>query len=52
MKMLLKVSVSRDGEFISEEFIDDGQDHSKDIDQTCKLWAKEMAKEFQRGESL
>lgn len=51
--MLLKVSVSRDGEFISEELINDSQDHSKDIDQICKFWAKEIAKDFQgRGESL
>jgi hypothetical protein len=53
MKMLLKVSVSRDGEFISEKLINDSKDHSKDIDQICKLWAKEMAKDFQgKGESL
>ena len=51
--MLLKVSVSREGEFISEELINDNQDRSKDIDQICKLWAKEIAKDFQRkGESL
>ena len=50
--MLLKVSVSRDGEFISEELIDDGKDHSKCMEQEYKLWAKEIAKDFQRGESL
>lgn len=41
--MLLCISLTRDGEYIGEKYVDDGKDHTKYLNQEFKAWAKEIA---------